>query len=126
MDANGFGEMVRKRRKAEGMNQSKLASETGISRNYLSEIERGEATHLSWEIRKRLCMVLGIPLDELALEISQTFSESLIEFAERANLPTEDINMLARLNYRGKQPDTPEKWKILYGVIKMTMESAEG
>jgi hypothetical protein len=31
--------------------------------------------------------------------------------------------MLARLQYRGQQPTTPEKWELLYNVIKVTVGS---
>ena len=39
---NDFGDNVRKRRCEEGLSQEKLAQTVGISRNYLSQIERGE------------------------------------------------------------------------------------
>ncbi|MCX5962478.1 MAG: hypothetical protein NT070_04825 [Cyanobacteria bacterium] len=67
-----------------------------ISRTYLSQIECGEATNLSWKVRQNLC-------------------------ATRLNLPPDDVQMLANLKYRGKQPDTSEKWEMLYDVIKMTV-----
>jgi transcriptional regulator with XRE-family HTH domain len=121
MNANDFGEIVRKLRKKESLSQAQLAIKIGISRNYLSEIERGEAANLSWDIRTKLCVALGISIDDSVL----TLPSSLVDFANEEKLPDEDIKMLARLEYRGKQPDTPEKWKILYGVIKMTVESSE-
>jgi hypothetical protein len=46
---------------------------------------------------------------------------SLAEFATTADLPPDDVLMLARLKYRGQQPTTPEKWELLYNVIKMTV-----
>jgi len=42
----------------------------------------------------------------------------LNEFATRADLSTGELEMLAQIEYRGKQPDTPEKWRLLYAVIK--------
>jgi transcriptional regulator with XRE-family HTH domain len=121
MNANDFGEIVRKLRKQENLSQSQLATKINISRNYLSEIERGEAANLSWDIRTKLCVALGISIDDSVLVLPS----SLVDFANAEKLPDEDIKMLARLEYRGKQPDTPKKWKILYGVIKMTVESSE-
>ena len=47
---------------------------------------------------------------------------SLVAFAQKAELPTDDVLMLARLKYRGQQPTTVEKWELLYNVIKMTVE----
>ena len=46
-DSVQFGGMVRDRRRAEKLSQSELAGQVEISRNYLSQIERGEATNLS-------------------------------------------------------------------------------
>jgi len=80
-DSVRFGGMVRDRRRAEKLSQSELAGQVEISRNYLSQIERGEAT----------------------------------------NIPPNDLQMLANLKYRGKQPDTLEKWEMLYNVIKLTI-----
>ena len=123
-----FGVKVRKRRCEEGLSQEKLAQAVGISRNYLSQIERGKATNLSWQLMNRLTSVLGMkeeqgsdsktPIDE-----RMDLPPSLVAFAQKAELPTDDVLMLARLKYRGQQPTTPEKWELLYNVIKMTVES---
>jgi transcriptional regulator with XRE-family HTH domain len=119
----GFGVVVRDRRRAEKLSQVELAERVEISRNYLSQIERGEATNLSWQVRSRICDVLGIQeragrgIDRLL----ETLPESLQVFAIRSKLPPDDLQMLANLKYRGKQPDTPEKWEMLYNVIKVAV-----
>ena len=117
-DAVKFGGVVRDRRRAEKLSQSDLAEQVEISRNYLSQIERGEATNLSWNVRIRLCNTLGIQDDG---DVSKPLPESLQAFASRSTLPPDDLQMLANLKYRGKQPDTPEKWEMLYNVIKLTI-----
>ena len=117
-DSVRFGGMVRDRRRAEKLSQSDLAEQVEISRNYLSQIERGEATNLSWNVRIRLCNTLGIQDDG---DVSKPLPESLQAFASRSKLPPDDLQMLANLKYRGKQPDTPEKWEMLYNVIKLTI-----
>lgn len=117
-----FGKRVRDRRVEEGLSQEKLAQAVGISRNYLSQIERGQATNISWHVMERLTSVLGLKGEQVG-----TISEmvdlppSLAEFAKTANLPPDDVVMLARLKYRGQQPTTLEKWELLYNVIKMTV-----
>lgn len=117
-----FGKRVRDRRVEEGLSQEKLAQAVGISRNYLSQVERGQATNISWHVMERLTSVLGLKGEQVG-----TISEmvdlppSLAEFAKTANLPPDDVVMLARLKYRGQQPTTPEKWELLYNVIKMTV-----
>ena len=117
---NEFGQTVRQRRREEGFSQEELAQKIGISRNYLSQIERGQATNLSWQVMNRLTSVLGLKQEVGTLEGTE-LPPSLVEFANQADLPPDDVVMLARLKYRGQQPNTPEKWELLYKVIKMTI-----
>ena len=114
------GQRVLEKRPKEGRIQAELASEVGISRNYLSQIERGEAVNLSWQVKKKLADVLGIPIerDSDSSTMLNNLPPGLKEFAEDKALPDADVLMLARLQYRGQQPTTPEQWKILYNVIK--------
>lgn len=115
-----FGQRVRQKRNDEGMSQTELAGKVEISRNYLSQIERGEAVNLSWQVKKKLADTLGIfiekQLDESA--ILDDLPPGLREFSEAKGLPETDILMLARLEYRGQQPTTTDQWKVLYNIIK--------
>jgi transcriptional regulator with XRE-family HTH domain len=114
-----FGLQVRDRRRQEKLSQTDLADQVGISRNYLSQIERGQATNLSWQVRDKLTSILGLK-DAVPTE-ANPLPPGLLAFAESVQLPPGDIQMLAGLEYRGKQPSTPEKWELLYNVIKMTV-----
>lgn len=118
-----FGERVRERRMQEGLSQGELAGKVDISRNYLSQIERGEATNLSWQLVERLTTILGLKEErtEEALLERAALPAGLSEFAQTANLPEDDIRMLARLQYRGRQPTSPTEWRVLYNVIKATI-----
>ncbi|MFB2921575.1 helix-turn-helix domain-containing protein [Aerosakkonema funiforme] len=117
-----FALKVRDRRRQEGLSQQELADKVGISRNYLSQIERGQATNLSWQLMERLTSVLGLKSDPAETPVENgDIPLSLAEFAKKAELPPDDVIMLARLKYRGQQPTTPEKWELLYNVIKMTV-----
>ena len=125
MDTNEFGQAVKARRKEEKMSQQVLAEKVGISRNYLSQIERGQSTNLSWQLRQRLTEVLGLQEEDATgtTDTTDDVPQSLKEFAQTANLPPDDVAMLAKLQYRGQQPTTPEKWELLYNVIKVTIGS---
>jgi len=59
METDDFGKKVRDRRREEKLSQEELAQRVGISRNYLSQIERGQATNLSWQVMERLTSTLG-------------------------------------------------------------------
>lgn len=119
---NTFAQQVRDRRRQERLSQEELAHQVGISRNYLSQIERGQATNLSWQVREKLSAILGLKQEpEPKADDANELPPSLLQFARSAKLPPDDVMMLARLKYRGKQPTTPEKWELLYNVIKMTV-----
>lgn len=120
MTAESFGDKVRRRRLEEGLSQEELANRVGISRNYLSGIERGVATNLSWQVMERLTTELGFRTEQQPNEETRLaqLPPGLPEFAASANLPHDDLLMLARLEYRGRQPTTPEQWAALYNVIK--------
>lgn len=120
MAARPFGERVRERRMQERLSQVELARKVDISRNYLSQIERGEATNLSWQLMERLTTILGLTekhIEETQLDTA-TLPAGLAEFVQAANLPEDDVRMLARLQYRGRQPTSSTEWRILYNVIK--------
>jgi transcriptional regulator with XRE-family HTH domain len=115
---DNFAQQVRAQRKAQKLSQQELAQQVEISRNYLSEIERGEATNLSWQVRQKLAAALGLsPVGEA---VEKDLPEGLAAFAASAKLPQDDVQMLAGLKYRGQQPTTADKWELLYNVIKMT------
>ena len=88
MDTNEFGQAVKARRKEEKMSQQVLAEKVGISRNYLSQIERGQSTNLSWQLRQRLTEVLGLQEEDTAgtTDATDDVPESLKEFAKSFEL----------------------------------------
>jgi transcriptional regulator with XRE-family HTH domain len=116
-----FAQQVRQQRKAQKLSQQELAQQIGISRNYLSEIERGESTNLSWQVREKIAAALGLENIQNIQAPADELPPGLAEFAATAKLPPDDLRMLAGLKYRGKQPETPDKWELLYNVIKMTV-----
>jgi transcriptional regulator with XRE-family HTH domain len=115
-----FAQQVRQQRKAQKLSQQELASQVGITRTYLSEIERGVSVNLSWQLREKLTTVLGLQHRSGSRSPTQ-LPPGLAEFAATAKLPQDDIDMLANLKYRGQQPSTPEKWELLYNMIKVAV-----
>ena len=110
-----FGKQVRDARKRSGTIQAKLANKAGISRTYLSRIERGDAINLSWKVKTKLVEILGISAED---ESPEVLPPGLDAFAKKYDLPPDDIAMLSRLEYRGMRPRSMEQWKVLYQVIK--------
>jgi hypothetical protein len=62
--------------------------------------------------------VAAHPLTEALSAIEES---SLKKFAEEEDLPEADIQMLARIAYRGKRPETVEDWRYIYESIKRTL-----
>jgi transcriptional regulator with XRE-family HTH domain len=63
-----FGQAVRRLRAEQGYSQEGFASHAGISRTYMSEIERG-VTNVSLDTISRISTALGVSLGELLGEV---------------------------------------------------------
>jgi transcriptional regulator with XRE-family HTH domain len=122
----GLGQRVRKYREAQGYTLSELARLSGVSRSYLYQVESGESSPTEEKL-SAIAMALGVSVPDLLGVNAEPVQipQSLKEFAEQAHLPLEDIRMLARVSYRGKQPNSKEAWRFLYSAIKTTSESEE-
>ena len=109
-----FGKRVRQWRIERGLSQAEFAELVGISRNYVSQVERGVSTNLSLTVARRICSELGIRLDPPEVSVS----ESLRQFAELEGLEPEEVKVLATIEYRGSRPQTVEAWRLLHFAIK--------
>ena len=112
-----FSHRVRERRLADGLSQVDLAERAGISRNYLSQIERGVSTNLSQSVVRRISEALGLELPSAEVDLDR-LPEGLRDLAEADELPPGDVAMLARIEYRGERPRTPEQWRVIYETIR--------
>jgi hypothetical protein len=84
-------------------------------------VESGESSPTEEKL-KALADALEISIGDL-LGIDEDMvqiPESLRQFAELEHLTPADVKMLARISYRGKQPDTAAKWQLLYLAIQTT------
>ena len=120
-----LGERIKQRREEKGLTAADLARRASLSKGYLSEIESGRAPRPSAEILYQIAVALGTTVaDLLGKEVRpalQAIPASLREFAELANLPQEDVQMLAQIRFRGEQPSTVDDWRYLYESIKRSI-----
>jgi len=128
MGAMNVGAKIRELREDKGLSLSELARQAGISKAYLSQIEAGKTTRPSGEALLRIASVLGSSVAALlgAQTVGYRKSEvmvspSLHKFAKKEKIGREDMLMLARIRYQGKQPQTSEDWKFLYEAIKRSV-----
>ncbi len=114
-----LGIRLRQMREDKGWSLSQLAETAKISRSYLAQIESGESIPTQAKIIQ-LANAFGALPSELLGETPENINipQSLKNFAQAANLGSADIQMLARIEYRGNRPNTEEEWKAIYSVIK--------
>lgn len=127
MSAKEVGLRIRHLRNQQGWSLTELATRAGISRSYLHQIEQGDSTPTLDKVQQ-LATTLGVSASELlgereASESKSNYPESLQAFAEQANLQPADIDMLAKIQYRGKRPNSIQEWRAIYSVIKGLLEN---
>lgn len=123
-----FGAEIRRRREEQGLSLTDLARMSGVSKGYLSQIEHGVATRPSAQTMFKLARALGTSIGELVGEAEAGANRevevpaSLSEFARQEHLPEEDLQMLARIRYRGRVPRTVDDWRFIYESIRRSTE----
>lgn len=124
-----LGERIRELRTARGWSLSKLAEEAGVAKGYVSVVENDPEARPSMDTVMRLARALELPMSELTGTVSEperptdpTWPESLRRFAqEHREVSDEDLQMLARIKFRGHQPATVQDWWYLYDTIRRTV-----
>ncbi len=99
-----LGNLIKKHRKAKGMNITKLAKLTGISRSYLSQIESGAKGPPSVKVLLRIAESLSIPTAEI------------LNIAEDKDLPQDYIREVQSHN---------EIHNIITRTFNITKDSAD-
>jgi transcriptional regulator with XRE-family HTH domain len=125
-----LSDRIKQRREEKGINGVELARRAQISKGYLSEIESGRASRPSGVVLYNLATALGTTVaDLLEQEVKPTtriIPLGLCQLAKLDNLPTEDVEMLAQIRFRGEQPETLEDWRYLYESIRRSIPGRQG
>lgn len=122
-----LADQIRQRREAQGLRMADLARRAGISRSYLYQIEQGKsqpsAEHV-YRLAFALDTTIGTLLEKAptALDEMPAIPPGLRQLALVHTLPDEDIAMLARIRYQGRQPETVEDWWFLYQAIQRSVK----
>lgn len=119
------GEKIKQRRLEANMSVAELSRNGDISRGYLHSIENGETQNPSADVLFKIAQALDTTIADLLgheEDLSDIeISDSLREFAKQKQLSNTDVEMLARVRYRGKKPKTVEDWDFIFGAIKRTL-----
>lgn len=122
MDPKELGRQVLAKRKEKGWSQEQLGEMAEISRNYVSQIERGEAESISIKIINKLAIAFGVSASELGEASTPStvmIPSSLRELALQDNLSYEVIDKLVNIPRRGKEPKSVAEWRALYDAISL-------
>ena len=123
-----LGQRLRALREAQSRSLTDVALRAGISKAYLSQLERDAKKQPGYDVVVRLSTALGVTVEALTGRpavwdptIDERYPEALRAFAEKAQLPKGDVEMLAHVHYRGRQPSDVEDWAHIYETIRRTI-----
>lgn len=119
------GGQIRRYRNERNLSLSELAALAKVSKAYLSELENGQASRVSGEKLYAIATALGVNMSDLLgrkliKAPTDTIPEGLRAFAEKHHLPEADVQMLARIEFRGGQPQSEDRWAFIYSAIQST------
>jgi transcriptional regulator with XRE-family HTH domain len=123
-EAESIGQRIRRLREEKRMTLSGLAAAAEMSKGYLWNLESGKVdSRPSATTLYGLAQALGVAMSDLLgrpLLINSTtgIPPELRQFADDANLPETDVEMLAGIQFRGDQPRTKERWQYIYNAIR--------
>ena len=128
MDRGELGHRVLRYREGLGLSQTALAQLAGISRNYVSLIERGEARNVSMNVLGSLAAALGVSPAVLTGQSEQDellIAPTLRQLGLENDLSFETIDKLSRIPKRGQEPKSVQQWRSLYQAIRPFLEESE-
>lgn len=70
-----LGDVLRERRRAQGLTLREVSATASVSLGYLSEVERGEK-EASSELLASICGALDLPLSKVLIDVSSRMAES--------------------------------------------------
>src|SRR6267143_3013327 len=136
IDLKRLGENIRYVRQGKNLSLADLAKKSGVSKTYISDLENGLGGRPNVQYLYRIATALETTIDaliKLSLKPSQIktipdvckepLPPGLEEFAKQERLEPQQIDMLAKLNFRGNRPKDPDAWKLIYDTIKMASRS---
>jgi transcriptional regulator with XRE-family HTH domain len=126
-----LGEKVRFLRQGKGWSLQELAERSGVSKAYLSDLENGSAGRPNIQYVYAISVALEVTLDQLLQDAAgakpvkskkretEELPPGLKELQTDLNLSDDDVDMLARVNFRGNRPKDKEGWRFLWDTIKL-------
>ncbi len=128
-ERDNLGLRIRRLREEQDLSLSDLEKKSGVTKGYLSQIERGEAINPSLEAVRKIAQGLEVQITDLIGENNekknsiQRIPKGLKEYINKAKtrgtpLTDEDITMLQGIRYRGKVPKNADEYGLLFDFLK--------
>lgn len=114
-DTSTWGRLLRERRTSLGWSLADLAARTGLSRAYISALERGNSKRPGAAAIQKLEDAVG-PLIHRGDQPTDA-PAGLTAFATEHGLHPADVAALANLKVRGRSPETKERWAFIYQAL---------
>jgi transcriptional regulator with XRE-family HTH domain len=131
-----LGQNIRYLRQGKNLSLADLASKSGVSKTYISDLENGLGGRPNVQYLYKIALALETTIDtliDLSLKPAQRraipaasqepLPPGLEEFSKKERLEPQQIEMLAGLNFRGNRPKDADAWKLIYDTIKMASRS---
>jgi len=129
-----LGQRIRELRKRMGETLKETSAGTGLSVSYLSDIERSR-TNPSLQTLEILASHFNITVADLLFGVDFAgertknslppgLTELLNDKEYRDEIDDAWIDLLAKINLRGKRPQTKRQWMELYLSLKRILETA--
>jgi transcriptional regulator with XRE-family HTH domain len=129
IDLAKLGHKIRFLRQGKGWTLVDLAGKTGLSKAYISDLENGSAGKPNIQYIFSAAQALGTTLDELLHDVtskpmsrpkhSSELPPGLSELQQELSLSDEDVERLAKVNFRGHRPRDKEGWRFLLETLQM-------
>ena len=129
MDGQTMGQRIKQRREELQISLTQLSEKAGVAKGYIWEIENENSdkdVRPSADTVFKIAEALGTSAaDLLGKKIQQTSTpdipDTLRQFAEAQDLTEADVEMLARIEFRGEKPETKDDWQYIYESIRRTI-----
>jgi transcriptional regulator with XRE-family HTH domain len=134
----GIGARIRTLRTGQAKGLADIATATGLSKGYLSELENAEDANPTLDVLQRIAKALDVTIADLIgapkLEPSlpdpkmlENAPEGLRQFAKARKaegfpLEAHEIIWLASAHYRGKRPETKEDFEFLHRSLRTSTD----
>jgi transcriptional regulator with XRE-family HTH domain len=130
-----LAENIKKFRNKKQLSQPELATRANVSKAYIYMLEAGETDNPRLDMLQKIADALDCTIGDLigkgrmALKKEPIeIPEALLSFARKRKregdpLNEDDLVNLARIQFRGRRPQSEEDWAYLYQFFKRTFES---